>query len=241
MAHPEYELSADEWIGFESVIVRRSGREPFQYITGRQEFYGLEFEVKPGVLIPRPETEILVEAAITILCENDKPEFCEIGVGTGCIAVSILHEISDAKAVGVDISKPALELAERNASKHGVRDRLTLREANLFAGIDKKLFDLIVSNPPYIPESDLESLQIEVGRFEPHSALFGGTDGVDIIERIIAQAPAFLKSSGSLLIEIGFGQAASVVEMFDTSFWEDVDFLPDLQGIPRVVKARLAA
>ncbi len=240
VAHPEYRLTENESIDFEAVLRRRASREPFQYITGRQEFYGLEFEVAPGVLIPRPETEILVEAAISLLNAADKPRFCEVGIGSGCIAISILYKILDAQAVGVDISRAALELTARNATKHGVGDRLTLREADMFAGLGKFNFDLILSNPPYIPESDLESLQAEVGGFEPHSALFGGADGLDIIKLLIANAPRFLKSGGFLLIEIGFGQAASVKGLFGSSFWKDIVFLPDLQGIPRIVRARLA-
>ena len=239
IAHPEYELTQNESIDFHAVLRRRADREPFQYITGRQEFYGLEFEVAPGVLIPRPETEILVEAAISILKEHDK--FCEIGIGSGCISVSILHAIPDAKALGIDISRGALELTANNATKHGVRDRLTLREADIFTGLDRSNFDLIVSNPPYIPQSNLESLQTEVGRFEPHSALFGGPEGLDIIQRIVADAPRFLKSGGFLLIEIGFGQAVRVDELLNTALWNDVDFLPDLQGIPRIARARVPA
>ena len=237
-AHPEYELTDDESIRFEEVLRRRTLREPFQYITGSKEFYGLEFEVEPGVLIPRPETEILVEEAIAILSKQQGSRFYEIGVGSGCIAVSILHAVPNAQAVGVDISTKALALAARNAERHHVADRLMLEDANLFEGLSGE-FDLIVSNPPYIPDGHLESLQAEVGRFEPHTALFGGTDGLSIIKRIVNGAPQFLKPEGFLLIEIGFGQAAGVRNLFDLSIWKTVEFLPDHQGISRVVRCQM--
>lgn len=238
IAHPEYRLSEAEQESFENVVFRRSRREPFQYITSRQEFFGLDFDVMPGVLIPRPETEILVASSIAIISDSNTKRLCEIGVGSGCISVSILHQVAGATAVGVDISRPALELAAKNAATHGVEDRLELRESDLFACIEFT-FDLIVSNPPYIPASDLESLQIEVERFEPHSALFAGEEGLDVIERIVAEAPAFLNPGGWLMIEIGIDQAARVDQLFNRSFWEGVEFIPDLQTIPRVVKARL--
>lgn len=238
IAHPEYELTENEAAAFEYVVRRRALHEPFHYIVGRKEFYGLEFEVVPGVLIPRPETEILVEAAISILSGSESPVFYEIGVGSGCISVSILHNVNTARAVGVDVSDMALSVTARNADRHGVAGRLTLRKADVFDALDGA-FDLIVSNPPYLEDGDLESLQAEVGGFEPHTALFGGRDGLDIVRRIVAGAPEFLKPHGFLLIEIGFGQAGSVKELFDAAVWESVEFLPDLQGIPRIVMARV--
>ena len=238
IAHPEYELSKSEAAAFENVVKRRALREPFHYIVGRKEFYGLEFEVAPGVLIPRPETEILVEAATSIMSGTESPAFYEIGVGSGCISVSILQNVNTARAVSVDISETALSVTARNADRHGVAGRLTLRKADVFEALFGA-FDLIVSNPPYIEDGDLESLQTEVGGFEPHTALFGGRDGLDIIKRIVAEAPEFLKSHGFLLIEIGFGQAGSVKELFAAAVWESVEFLPDLQGISRIVKARM--
>ena len=238
IAHPEYALTESEGAAFANVVDRRSRHEPFQYITGRQEFYGLDFEVSPDVLIPRPETETLVEEAIALLSEARSPTFLEVGVGSGCLSVSILHEVETATAVGVDISQDALAVATRNAEKHGATSRLALRQGNVFDGIGQ-VFDLIVSNPPYIPDSQLESLQAEVGQFEPRSALFGGPDGLDIVRRIIDEAPAFLKPHCFLLIEIGFDQSASVKELFDPIVWESVEFLPDLQGFPRIVKARM--
>lgn len=242
IAHPEYELTNDETDRYEGFVERRANREPFQYITGRQEFYGLDFQVSPDVLIPRPETEILVEEAIRELNKlkelNKLSElaFCEIGFGSGCISVSILHNVPNATAIGVDISEKAIAVAERNAARHGVADRLTLIKGDLFAGIDQK-FDMIVSNPPYIPFADLTDMQKEVRDFEPHNALFAGNDGLDIVRRLIEEAPEHLSPCGLLLIEIGFGQAEKLRGRFDLSIWNEPEFLTDLQGILRTVKA----
>jgi release factor glutamine methyltransferase len=238
IAHPEYELSSDEAERFGGYLERRVDREPFQYITGHQEFYGLDFEVTPDVLIPRPETEILVEAAIELLSGSDKGSFCEIGVGSGCISISIVHAVCEARGLGVDISAKALEVARRNAARHGVVDRLTLRQGDAFKGINGK-FDLVVSNPPYVPRGSIDSLQAEVGRFEPRSALDGGDDGLDIVKKIVCDAPGTLNPGGVLLMEIGFDQSEPVAAFFDERNWGEPEFLPDLQGIPRTVKCRL--
>lgn len=244
IAHPEYELTDDEKIRFESFTARREKREPFQYIAGRQEFYGLDFEVTPAVLIPRPETEILVEQAIrelNKLKELDKLNkltFCEVGVGSGCISVSILDNVPDATAVATDISDEAIAVARRNAERNGVADRLVLKQGDLFAGVSEK-FHMIVSNPPYIPDADLARLQPEVRDYEPHNALFSGTDGLRIISRIINEAPEHLISGGLLLMEIGFGQAKKLGAYFDPSIWHEPEFLWDLQDIKRIVKNSL--
>lgn len=239
IAHPEYELNDSELTGFEECVRRRSNREPFQYITGTQEFFGLEFRVTRDVLIPRPETEVLVEAAIEVLGSLKSPHFLEIGVGSGCISISILHSVIDAQAVAVDVSSGALRIAMENAHIHGVSERLRLRERDLFDGLNEK-FDMIVSNPPYIPDLDIGQLQPEVRTFEPHSALAGGSDGLDIIKRIVDGAPGHLKPGGSLLLEIGFGEADAVELLFRTPYWLECRLLPDLQGIPRIIIAKLA-
>lgn len=241
IAHPEYELTIDEAARLDEYIARRANREPFQYITGRQEFYGLDFEVTPDVLIPRPETEILVEEAIKErkkLNELNKLAFCEIGVGSGCIAVSILHNVPAATAVAIDISAKALAVAERNAERHGVAGRLSFQIGDIFDAVTDK-FDVIVSNPPYIPDADLTDMQQEVRDFEPHNALFAGTDGLDIIRRIIDDAPEHLNRGGSLLMEIGFGQSKVLGDIVDLRIWSRLEFIPDLQGIDRVLKVRL--
>lgn len=238
-AHPEQELAQHELSAFTSLIERRSRREPYQYIVGRQEFYGLDFEVTPDVLIPRPETEILVEAAIKQLSRMDAPRFCEIGVGSGCISVAILHSLPAASAVGGDISPVAITVAQRNAARHGVDDRLTLIESDVFVNMPDGRFDAIVSNPPYVPRRDVESLQAEVRDFEPLTSLSDGGNGLSVIDRIIGGAPSRLKERGLLFMEIGFDQAERVQAMFDRSAWSAIDLLPDLQGIPRIVAARL--
>lgn len=238
IAHPEYELAAHELSRFARALERRVAREPFQYISVRQEFYGLEFEVNEGVLIPRPETEILVQASIEVLSKLEKPSFFEIGVGSGCISVSILRAVPSAKAVGVDISHSALAVAERNARKLGVAERVEFRKADVFEGLNAK-FELIVSNPPYIPDDQIESLQPEVRQFEPLVALRGGREGVEIIQRIIHRSHEFLTPKGFLILEIGIDQAPLVKELFDPVIWECVEFRQDLQGIPRVIQAGL--
>ena len=238
VAHTEYELSFDEEKRFRDFVTRRARREPFQYIVGRQEFCGLDFSVTKDVLIPRPETEMIVGAAIEILRAKANSEFCEIGIGSGCIAVSILHAVESASAIGADISEKALAVAGRNAATHRVLERLELRISNVFANLPNKKFDLIVSNPPYIPRDDIKNLQAEVREFEPLAALTDGTDGLSIIEKIIADAPRFLKPDGFLLMEIGINQAVAVKALFDNKLWRGVEVTPDFQTIPRMVKAR---
>lgn len=237
IAHSDDQLAANQKMIFDACVSRRAKREPLQYITGRTEFWRLEFEVAPGVLIPRPETELLVEAAIGFLQSSDAPRFCEIGVGSGCISVSILHSLQNATAVAVDASAEALKIAARNALKHGVDKRLDLREGDLFDAIDER-FDLIVSNPPYIPDNDISALQPEVRDFEPLVALAGGLDGLDLVRSIVKDAGQFLRPGGVLLIEIGHDQAPHVAGFFDNNAWQEVEFLRDLQSIDRAVLAR---
>lgn len=237
IAHPEYALTASEKAAFENVVDRRSLREPFQLIVGRQEFYGLDFEVEAGVLIPRPETETIVERAVEILSPMANPMFLELGVGTGCISISILRSIGSARGTAVDISERALALAARNARRHAVLPRLHLIESDLFTGV-KGSFDLIVSNPPYIPEGDAVGLQPEVRDYDPAEALFAGPDGLDIIRKIVAVSSQFLRVDGYLIMEIGQGQASHVKELFDANQWSELEFINDLQGIPRTVAAR---
>jgi release factor glutamine methyltransferase len=237
VAHPEYELTEAEGKLYRSVLERRTNHEPYQYIIGRQEFYGLDFIVTPDVLIPRPETEILVEDAIRLMRENGWKRFCEIGVGSGCIAVSILINVPNVTAVGGDISSGALDVARRNAETHDVLDRLALKLSNIFADIDTEKFDLIVSNPPYVPLTDISGLQAEVRDHEPHIALTDGGDGLSIVREIVSGAKDRLRHQGVLLIEIGWDQSERIKAMFDLSEWTSVQFLPDLQGIPRILKA----
>jgi release factor glutamine methyltransferase len=245
IAHPEYELTESEQKLFDDYLRRRATHEPFQYIAGRQEFYGLDFIVTPDVLIPRPETEMIVETAIGLFKNTDELFFCEIGVGSGCISAAILHEIKNARAIGFDISEKALYVAEKNAVKNNVADRLELGVSDVFSGVDASLytslqFDLIVSNPPYISVSDFAVLQPEVRGHEPAAALTDNGDGLSIIKKIINEAANFLKPGGYLLMEIGIGQSKQVGEMILPGIWQVFEILPDLQGIPRMVKLRRA-
>lgn len=239
IAHSEYELSENESANFQEILNRRANREPLQYIRGTQEFFGLDFIVTPDVLIPRPETELLVEAAIEILKTKINPRFCEIGTGSGCISISLLHEVKAATATGADISENALKITKSNAERNSVFDRLKLVNSDVFENFDDEKFDLIVSNPPYISIGDFENLQKEVKNFEPQNALTDEGNGLSIIEKIITDAPDFLKSDCFLLMEIGFDQSDSVEKMFDRQIWHSVEFLRDLQGIQRTVKAVL--
>ncbi len=237
IAHPEYRLSPADVDRYRAIVERRSRREPYQYLVGKQEFYRLEMEVTPDVLIPRPETEILVEEAIKLIEPLDHPRVCEVGTGSGCISVAILYEVQRATGVATDISPAALAVAARNAERHGVADRLQLVEGDVFAGVEGP-FDLIVSNPPYVPNEQIERLQAEVRDHEPFAALSGGDDGLDIISRLVSEAPERLHPGCFMLMEIGFDQTNRVRALFDRTLWEPPSFLPDLQGIPRIVKSR---
>ena len=238
-SHPDYELNELEVSSFESLLARRANREPLQYISGVQEFYGLEFEVTPDVLIPRPETELVVEHAIEMLRLRTSKRLCEVGIGSGCISISILHQLPEATAVGLDVSVSAIKVARRNSEKLGVRERLLLFESDVFENSPEDRFDMIVSNPPYVPSMDIVGLQSEVRDFEPHVALTDGQDGLSIISRIIDQSPRFLVNGGLLLMEIGFNQSPVVVKMYDPAIWKEPKMFPDLQGIPRLVSCEL--
>lgn len=241
IAHNDYELSNDEQTKFQKFLSRRANREPFHYVTGCQEFYGLDFIVTPDVLIPRPETELIVENAIEILREIEKSRFCEVGTGSGCISISILHELKTATAIGFDISPGALKIARKNAAVNNVLKRFELKKSDVFAVIENEKFDLIVSNPPYVSLEDFAGLQREVHDYEPYIALTDGGSGLSIIEKIIKESPEYLKPNGFLLMEIGYNQAPEVSRLFEAEIWKKLDILPDLQGIPRMVKAQITA
>jgi release factor glutamine methyltransferase len=233
IAHSNDSLPDELSQTFRNLITRRSQGEPLQYITGHREFFKLEFEVSPAVLIPRPETELIVEAALELCKEEPAPIIAEIGTGSGCIAISILHELGDAVAVATDISDAALLMARRNAERHGVHERLTLIRSDCFAAVpNTKLFSLIVSNPPYVSDEELEHLGPEV-RFEPRAALAGGKDGLVVVRRLLNEARPFTRSQGHLVFEIGFGQSAAVEQLIDRRVWKLVEIRKDLQGIPR--------
>lgn len=239
IAHPEYELTSSERRRFKDLLERRSARVPFQQLRGSQEFYGLDFEVTTEVLIPRPETETLVEAAIFALKEIDSPRFCEIGTGSGCISVAMLANLPNAVAIASDVSATAVEVARGNAKRNGVNSRVTFLVSDVFDSIEGDEFDAIVTNPPYIAADDIPTLQIEVRNHEPLVALTDGGDGLSIIRRIVEESPARLKHGGRIFMEIGHRQGDAVSAMFDRDIWADVHFLKDLQGIDRTVSARL--
>lgn len=240
VTEPESALTVEEVKAFREALAKREGRIPFQHITGVQEFYGLDFSVTPDVLIPRPETEFAVEAAIDVLKNIEHPRFAEVGVGSGCISVSILHNVAGASGVGLEISEAAMEIATENALRHGVFSHLDLRVSDVFSGLEAdETFDLIVSNPPYIPLSEMASLQTEVAEHDPRRALTDEADGLTIIRKIVEGAPAHLKPHGTLIIEIGHGQRDAVESMFFGSVWESPVFIADLQSIPRVVVVKL--
>ncbi len=225
------------------MLSRRAAGEPLQYLTSQQSFFGLEFEVASGVLIPRPETELLVELALETLQGWQAPRICDVGTGSGCIAITLLHERTDAHAVAIDISAAALEIAKRNAARHAVESRLTFVQSNCFSSLspDEFSFDLIVSNPPYVEEDAFPGLQREVRDHEPREALAGGPDGLDVVRHLLSESGAFLKPGGHLLIEIGFNQAAAVESLLEKQAWLTKGIRPDLQGIPRVVVLQKAS
>jgi release factor glutamine methyltransferase len=234
LTHPEHILSATETNRFETMLSRREASEPMQYILGSQEFFGLRFEVSPAVLIPRPETEHLVEAVLERFGRNAAPHIVDVGTGSGAIAIALAHEMPNAHITAVDCSLPALAVAQRNALQHGVAERVTFLESDLLGSVKENDFDAVVSNPPYIANE--EALEPQVFHYEPHAALFAGPTGIEIYERLIPQALGALKPHGWLIVEIGHGQQAALERLLDE--WKAVSFLPDLQGIPRVVLAQ---
>jgi release factor glutamine methyltransferase len=227
-AHPEQELREVEWLHYGRYLHERMQGKPTQYITRRQEFYGREFRVAPDVLIPRPETELLVETLLRLRPVPGK--LVDVGTGSGIIAVTLALE-SRADAIATDISNSALAVAEENAAKLCAGVRFVL--ADLLTPFADESFDIVVSNPPYVAESDRDSLQREVRDWEPGLALFAGPRGMAVYERLIPQAWRVLKPGGLLALELGFGQAGAVSEL--VCDWRGVQVFPDLAGIPRVL------
>jgi release factor glutamine methyltransferase len=249
---------------YEALIARRAAREPISVMLGRREFWGLDFEVTPDVLAPRPETEIILEAAGACWSglrsgarlaggtaaprDGGTPAplpgigfqpvtLIDIGTGSGCLAVCLAREIPGARVVATDISSAALAVAARNARRHGVADRVSFLRTSLLDGISGPA-GMIVSNPPYVPTSDLASLPPEVANWEPRGALDGGGDGLDVVRQLLADAPRVLAPGGWLIMEFGFGQEDGVREAASRSALDVVEVLADLQGIPRTLVAR---
>jgi release factor glutamine methyltransferase len=255
-SHPEEILSDRAVEAYVGLLERRASGVPTQYLTGKQEFWGLEFEVTPDVLIPRPETEHTVEVALDRLAVRDlrsgqesrlageNVTLIDIGTGSGCIAIALAKELPAAIIYATDISKNALDVARRNAARHEVLNRIHFREANLLeeasslAGIHtRSFFDLIVSNPPYIGLREADRLPVEVRDHEPHVALFGGEEGCELYRGLIPQSGQFLKAHGLLVLELGHDSLPSVEQLFDTSEWANIAIAEDLAGIPRVISA----
>jgi len=233
IAHADDSLMEERYENFRRLISRRMRGEPLQYITGQREFFKLAFEVSPDVLIPRPETELIVEIALQLCRDDPAPFIADVGTGSGCIAISVLHELPAAMAVAIDISTAALRVARRNAERHGVHQRLTLIESDCFAAVcTTKPFSMIVSNPPYVSDEDIEGVAREV-RFEPRVALAGGADGLSVIRRLLNETRPFIRPKGYLVFEIGFGQSETIEKLIDRRIWKLVEISKDLQGIPR--------
>ena len=244
ITHADESLTAEQRRSYHSLVERRASGEPLQYIRGTQEFYGLDFEVNADVLIPRPETELLVETALELLKGIDSPLLCDVGTGSGCVAVALLHERTDARAIALDVSPAALEVAARNAARNNVAERIDFRLSDCFDALasvehENKLFDLVASNPPYVAEEELEGLQREVREHEPRAALTPGGDGLSVIRRLVSESPRYLKPGGHLVVEIGFGQHERVAALLDPAVWTLLGIHTDLQGIPRTVALRL--
>jgi release factor glutamine methyltransferase len=254
-AHPERELTPAEETRYDKVLGQRAAGLPSQYITGHQEFWGLDFVVSPAVLIPRPETEHLVEAVLELARDVPSPKIVDVGTGSGCVALALAHELKNAEIHAVDLSEDALEIARANAARLQLDDRVHFLPANVLAvipseefkrsrgtpiaaGTDFRDFDFVVSNPPYVAFSEADKVQKSVFEFEPRMAVFAGESGLDVIRPLIEQAHAALKTGGWLALEIGYSMRDAVVGLLCPTMWEDIRVLPDLQGIPRVVAAR---
>ena len=235
IAHPEATIAEHQLKEFEEFIARRAQGEPLQYITGHQEFFKLDFEVTPDVLIPRPETELIVEAVLELVDPSAEFAFADLGTGSGCLAVSILYECREARAIGIDTSEQALPVAQRNAELHRVANRLRLVPSDLFDGISvNERFDLIVSNPPYVSDDEMKTLQREVQR-EPRVALAGGSDGLALIRRLLLDAPEHLRPGGYLVFEFGINQDGPIRDLLDREVWKLIEIRNDLQQIPRTI------
>lgn len=266
--HPERELTTQERSCYEETLAHRSRGVPAQYITGHQEFWGMDLIVSPAVLIPRPETEHVIETLLahaekarvdrTLLSDQTgetavtpQTEFnlgrrasspahpyhiVDVGTGSGCIALALARELPHAEIHATDISPDALEIAEANAARHQLTSRIQFHDTDLLDKLQPEYFDFVVSNPPYVGESEEDSVQLEVRKFEPRNAVFAGPTGLEVIQRLIPQAQAGLKPGGWLVMEISGTIAGQVCEVLAN--WDSVEITNDLQGIPRVAAAR---
>lgn len=237
LAHPEAPLTAEQAARYADWVTRRAAHEPLPYITGRVEFYGLEFTVTPAVLIPRPETELLVDEALAGLAGRAAPTAVDVGTGSGCIAVTLAVRVSGLRLVAVDLSRAALTVAQANATRHGVADRIAFCAGDLLTPLAGPV-ELIVSNPPYVAEAEWPALPPSVRR-EPRLALLAGPEGLDALRRLLAQAPARLRPGGLLLAEIGERQGKAAQTLARAAFPRaEVVVLSDLAGRDRLLRIR---
>src|SRR3984893_1056629 len=241
-AHPERELTWEECERYHRALGERSRGIPAQYITGHQEFWGMDFIVTPAVLIPRPETEHVVETVLELtrtgspLAPASSVRIVDVGTGSGCIALALAKELPQAEIDATDISPAALEIARANAARHQLEERVQFHCTDLLNGFPPSSFDIVVSNPPYVGESEADQVQLDVRKFEPRNAVFAGPTGVEIIARLLPQAQLALRPGGWLILEISGSIADPVKRLLDA--WEEIRVIPDLQGIPRVARAR---
>jgi release factor glutamine methyltransferase len=245
-AHPERELTEEEQSRYDQVLTQRAQGVPAQYITGHQEFWGLDLIVSPAVLIPRPETEHLIETVMPLARPMKTPIIADVGTGSGAIALALAKELPDAEIHATDISPAALEIAEANGARlqlefrtqnqHEPERRIYFHDTDLLRGLPLAAFDFVVSNPPSVGESEEDTVQLEVRKFEPRTAVFAGPTGLDVIEKLIPEAYDALKPGGYLIMEISGTISQSVRALLRD--WEDITLINDLQGIPRVASAR---
>jgi release factor glutamine methyltransferase len=236
-------LSDTERSTMRELVRRRAQSEPVAYLVGHREFFGLEFTVTPDVLIPRPDTETLVVALLELVKPYPRPRILDVGTGSGCIAIAAAANSPAAEVTAIDVSEAALGLAQSNAARHGVLDRLHFLAGDLFAPLpSQEMFHVIASNPPYVREDEWDTLPEEIRAFEPRRALLGGPDGLEIVRRLLAGAPAFLVEGGHLLVEISPEQADDVCALFCAEDrYREITVLKDLTGRSRVVHGRRTA
>ena len=241
-AHPEHELNAGEESRYEAALAERARGVPAQYITGHQEFWGMDFIVTPAVLIPRPETEHVIETVLELVTADrevqdpsSKVRIVDVGTGSGCIALALAKELPRAEIHATDLSSDALEIARANAARNQLVRRVQFHQTDLLEGLDG-YFDFRASNPPYVGESEEDQVQLEVRKFEPRTAVFAGATGTEVIARLIPQARQILRPGGWLIMEISATIAKDVRKLLEG--WQDVQIKPDLQSIPRVAAAR---
>jgi release factor glutamine methyltransferase len=239
-AYPERQLGTDEQRRYDAALAERARGVPAQYITGHQEFWGMDLIVSPAVLIPRPETEHVIETVLDLVGRAPTPasplRIVDVGTGSGCISLALAKELPQAEIHATDISPAALEVARANAARHQLESRIHFHQADLLAEFEHNYFDFVVSNPPYVGESEEDQVQLEVRKFEPRTAVFAGHTGTEVIARLIPQAHAALKPGGWLVMEISGTIVEEVKRLLGD--WNDVQISPDLQSIPRVAQAR---